>query len=407
MSWSISDTFPPWGDSGERPPDNFQYDGGDQVNEKHLDYLWNQAGTLENNVRSALNDIDADSDGVVDAADTLQTGGSAAVIRDTTNNSDLLVANEGGPFDLSGTAQDLRLATGQAIEDGSGTKRIDVTSGATIIRDETGTTAFDALSDTRVRVVTESNRPFQIADNEQAVQDAVQYDTDPSAGVLRTPNAGFRVETDGNATSGVGTEVLYRPDEPRGEIQAFDRDASSFIDMKVRASTIDLDARGGLVDMSKTGADLRLSTSQSIEDGSGTDRISLSSGETGLYDENGTLKIQINGGGGTNIQAYSGDSWQIFDQEGNFSAFNYTTSSSPSGTLELKNATLDANGHIINDALALVLEDQANKGVSWQVRQNPSSGVFAITDAGDSDRLQLNTSGDLQIEGELTENASI
>jgi hypothetical protein len=76
MAWSISDLFPPWGDTGERPSDNFQYDGGDQVNEKHLDYLWDSVGALENEVRSALNDIDSDGDGIVDEAETLTSGGN-------------------------------------------------------------------------------------------------------------------------------------------------------------------------------------------------------------------------------------------------------------------------------------------------------------------------------------------
>lgn len=76
MAWSITDLFPPWGDSGSKPADNFQYDGGDQVNEKHLDYLWASVGQLENEVRSALTDIDADQDGVVDETDSVTAGGS-------------------------------------------------------------------------------------------------------------------------------------------------------------------------------------------------------------------------------------------------------------------------------------------------------------------------------------------
>lgn len=37
---SFTNRFPQWGDTGETPPDGFEYEGGDQVNEKHLDYLW-------------------------------------------------------------------------------------------------------------------------------------------------------------------------------------------------------------------------------------------------------------------------------------------------------------------------------------------------------------------------------
>jgi hypothetical protein len=71
MTWNITDRFPNWGETGESPPDGFFYDGQDQVNEKHLDYLWNSVKGLEDDVQSALNDIDNDSDGVVDRADTL------------------------------------------------------------------------------------------------------------------------------------------------------------------------------------------------------------------------------------------------------------------------------------------------------------------------------------------------
>lgn len=73
MAWSISDLFPPWGDSGERPPDNYDYSGGDQVNQKHFDYLWNQVTNMEDEIRSAFTDIDSDKDGIVDKADEADT----------------------------------------------------------------------------------------------------------------------------------------------------------------------------------------------------------------------------------------------------------------------------------------------------------------------------------------------
>lgn len=37
----LSNKFPTWGEVGELPPDGFFYEGGDRVNEKHLDSLWN------------------------------------------------------------------------------------------------------------------------------------------------------------------------------------------------------------------------------------------------------------------------------------------------------------------------------------------------------------------------------
>jgi len=37
----LSNPWPSWGETGQLPPNGFFYEGGDQVNEKHLDALWN------------------------------------------------------------------------------------------------------------------------------------------------------------------------------------------------------------------------------------------------------------------------------------------------------------------------------------------------------------------------------
>jgi len=76
MSWTIQDRFPTWGEAGESPADGFFYSGGDQVNEKHLDYLWNNLDALRDDANAALTDIDSNSDGVVDEADAVTSGGS-------------------------------------------------------------------------------------------------------------------------------------------------------------------------------------------------------------------------------------------------------------------------------------------------------------------------------------------
>lgn len=70
MTWTITERFPSWGETGEMPAAGFFYQGNDQVNEKHLDALWNGVDGLEEDVQAALTDIDSDADGRVDAADT-------------------------------------------------------------------------------------------------------------------------------------------------------------------------------------------------------------------------------------------------------------------------------------------------------------------------------------------------
>lgn len=74
MAWTITERFPSWGEAGEFPADGFFYDGGDQVNEKHLDALWNGVDGLEEDIQAALNDIDSNADGIVDKADNGASG---------------------------------------------------------------------------------------------------------------------------------------------------------------------------------------------------------------------------------------------------------------------------------------------------------------------------------------------
>lgn len=69
MAWTINNLFPSWGDSGEQPSSGYNYMGGEQVYAKHFNYLWDGLAVLQDEVRSALEDIDSDGDGVVDEAD--------------------------------------------------------------------------------------------------------------------------------------------------------------------------------------------------------------------------------------------------------------------------------------------------------------------------------------------------
>jgi len=56
--------FPSWGEVGEYPPTGFFYEGGDQVNEKHLDALWNgvekHVGNLNDAIANRVEDIEGD-----------------------------------------------------------------------------------------------------------------------------------------------------------------------------------------------------------------------------------------------------------------------------------------------------------------------------------------------------------
>lgn len=59
---AITDRFPTWGDTGEQPSSGFQYSGGDQVNEKHLDYLWDALHKFQEDIKSEFNSLVSDAD---------------------------------------------------------------------------------------------------------------------------------------------------------------------------------------------------------------------------------------------------------------------------------------------------------------------------------------------------------
>lgn len=100
MAWSITDYFPSWGDSGEQPSAGFNYQGGDQVNEKHLDYLWSSLHDIQDEIQAALNDIDSDGDGIVDEADFANDVDSTAIAGNglKASGGDLLIE----PADFAG-----------------------------------------------------------------------------------------------------------------------------------------------------------------------------------------------------------------------------------------------------------------------------------------------------------------
>lgn len=52
----LYNNFPSWGESGEYPSAGFFYEGGDQVNEKHMDSLWNGIKTHIDNLNTGIRD---------------------------------------------------------------------------------------------------------------------------------------------------------------------------------------------------------------------------------------------------------------------------------------------------------------------------------------------------------------
>lgn len=93
--------------------------------------------------------------------------------------------------------------------------------------------------------------------------------------------------------------------------------------------------------------DLRLATGQSIEDGGGTIRMGLRSGDTIINGEGGTALAQYSNGSFIRELARSTTPWRIQDKNGRFIAVEYVTSSASPGTLGLTNAELITQRNLI------------------------------------------------------------
>ncbi len=98
--------------------------------------------------------------------------------------------------------------------------------------------------------------------------------------------------------------------------------------------------------------DLRLGTGQSIEDGSGIQRVRMHSDATQIFNDAGIIGVNLVSGVGHRIRAYPDEPVQIRDMEGDYGAINYRTSEDLPGTLEMTNADLDMSGQSIENFFA-------------------------------------------------------
>lgn len=250
----------------------------------------------------------------------------------------------GGDVEISNG--NLRLATGQAIEDGSSTARLNLNSNSTKISPEDGGYPYFRTSSTNqyAQFGVQDGDSFEIYDA-QSADTAVTYTGSNGAGVLRTPNAGMRVESNGTLSDGEGIEVSYDPNgSPEGRINPYDRSNNVGKALRLTGNDLQLYGSGGLIDASLSPANFRLATGQAIEDGSGTERIKIFNSRTSLQFEDGDNGIVLSKNSISGFNAYSGTPIVIQDREAGKTAVEYTTSATAPGTLELTNSMLRADG---------------------------------------------------------------
>jgi hypothetical protein len=323
---------------------------------------------------------------VKDKRFNVQTGSDAGSLSEAMN------------IDSSGNVSipngNLALGTGQAIEDGSGTSRLSIKGNRTQLLNEDGDLSLQLKGGSGHELVAYSNTPAGIYDSEGSFT-AVQYDTDASAGVLRTPNAGIRVEDNGYVpSSGSGLDLRYVASNSQSYIRSYDAGNSDYDDLIIESGTLELVSRDGLIDLSDGGtnpANLRLAAGQSIEDGSGTRRVRLLSNGTFLENENGELGLELKEGIAHRITAQSNEPVEIFDREFTEVAVQYSTGDP--GTLELTNAELHIKNHTESDWVSAIDYRIGSGGLRWRAGYNNNNHFEIYDELNDESALAIEFGG--------------
>jgi len=163
-------------------------------------------------------------------------------------------------------------------------------------------------------------------------------------------------------------------------------------------------------------ADLQLDTGQSIQDSSGTPRLKALSDRTSLTQNNGKDVLRAFGGSATVFRAYQAEPVELFDADGSFTALSYSTSSSAPGTLSLGNSVLRLAGTVGSPLSTSSPEIYATDGTGSSFPFNSTRSLTFSTDTGAPfafvDELgtpvaKLDTNGNLEITGSLTQNATL
>jgi hypothetical protein len=76
------------GASGTKPPQDQDFQDGEYPNPEEFDWFWNQVPNAINSHADALEDIDSDGDGKVDAADTADSATTANKVKGNDIDSD-------------------------------------------------------------------------------------------------------------------------------------------------------------------------------------------------------------------------------------------------------------------------------------------------------------------------------
>lgn len=302
--------------------------------------------------------------------------------------------------DLSGGGSDLRLATGQAIEDGNGNRRLSIEGDETRLRFEDEVTGLRLNKGNFHRVNSFDNTPFQLADKLGDFIVAEYQPVSAAPGTLELTNAQLRIVGSGvGENSGFGnTGMIVGPHESDATLSQnieFVNENGDF--SRVSLNNDELQVGGPLRVEDDS---LIIEVGQSIQDDGGTRRVDILSDRTRFHDNDGRTVLTGVSGGANQLKAYPNTPLRITDEEGIFTAVDYIASASPPGTLELTNADLD----VLSDEGTVDTKITVSGDSSGQTASKIRAGVNVSLQDDEStiieDRVQFDTAGFVAVRNE-------
>jgi len=193
-SWEI---FAGTADAGTRPAGTTYRNGvnvADDIVDDQGNTIWDYAKQhipatiLQTIPLGSGTDADLDGTDLVDAAKTIWDTSVGALTQQVGTSSNRQDAYLGQADANSVNTDEIRVATGQSIEDGSGNGRLRVGAAETALLAEDETNLISLQSGTKTQIAGNSTTPIILRDNEGSY-DAVKYVTDSSTGTLKLMNA--------------------------------------------------------------------------------------------------------------------------------------------------------------------------------------------------------------------------
>jgi hypothetical protein len=267
---------------------------------------------------------------------------------------------------------DLRLNTGRAIEDGNGTRRVELRSDRTRLFDDEGKKIFHGKGSSDTTLFAHGDQEVQINDLEGGFT-AVEYKTSASPpGTLELTDA----ELHYNFSTKKVNFIIEDAD-----VGTTDRNIFAVIDTK--DNTKYRVSSDGTYHHLKD-VNFRLDEGQAIEDDDGTSRLDLFSGRTQLNQSDGYVSIRAGiSSGETRYRSDANHPWVLRDSEGSFDAVVYDASDNAPGEIKLKNARFDLNDNrAVNMPTRETFGDAASRSHNFTL-------PISITDSGWTDLIEF------------------